>query len=68
MVYFRWKGHDLEAWICAYDFHNASLVYSGGDDCKLKMWDLRQGTTPSQTNSRLVDKLCLLTSYLTYRD
>ena len=35
------KQHDYEAWICTYDTWDPNLIYSGGDDCKLKIWDLR---------------------------
>ena len=38
-----WKGHSLEAWIIACDYVNPDILYSGADDCLLKMWDLRSG-------------------------
>ena len=33
--------HGFEAWICTYDYGNPNLIYSGGDDCKMKVLDVR---------------------------
>lgn len=47
----KWKGHSLEAWIVAADAESENLIYTGADDCLLKLWDKRMGLTrPSFTS------------------
>lgn len=49
----RWHAHDFEPWIAAFDCWQPSAIWTGGDDCKLKGWDLRQGCeTPTFVNKR----------------
>ncbi|XP_065898342.1 diphthine methyltransferase-like isoform X2 [Dysidea avara] len=36
-----WSAHEHEAWIVAADRWNTNIIYSGGDDCKLLVWDHR---------------------------
>ncbi|CAD5117942.1 DgyrCDS6685 [Dimorphilus gyrociliatus] len=38
------KGCDYEAWTIHSDIKDANIFYSGGDDCKFKMWDKRSMT------------------------
>ena len=38
------KIHDYESWITVFDSWNPDVVYSGGDDCKLFLRDLRDDT------------------------
>ncbi|KAF9526455.1 WD-40 repeat-containing protein [Crepidotus variabilis] len=48
-----WHAHDYEPWIAAWDYWDSNVIYSGGDDLKLKSWDLRQGfDQPLFTNKR----------------
>ncbi|OBZ79821.1 Diphthine methyltransferase [Grifola frondosa] len=48
-----WHAHDFEPWIAAWDYWNTNIVYSGGDDLKMKGWDVRQGfSQPTFVNKR----------------
>jgi len=41
----QWKAHDLEAWIVLINRHQPDVLYSGGDDCLLQCWDLRNSSS-----------------------
>jgi len=48
-----WHAHDYEPWIAAWDYWDPCVLYSGGDDLKLKGWDTRQGfSQPTFINRR----------------
>ncbi|KAK4685685.1 diphthine methyl ester acylhydrolase, partial [Tremellales sp. Uapishka_1] len=46
----EWSAHDYEPWITAFDRWSPCTVWSGGDDLKLKRWDLRDTSQPTATN------------------
>eukprot|EP00112_Aurelia_sp_Birch-Aquarium-sp1_P007182 Seg1783.1 transcript_id=Seg1783.1/GoldUCD/mRNA.D3Y31 product="Diphthine methyltransferase" protein_id=Seg1783.1/GoldUCD/D3Y31 len=58
----EWKGHDFDAWIVAKDISCPNLIYSGGDDCKLKTWDLRIPETAIHTSKAHSMGVCSIQS------
>lgn len=36
-----WKAHSFEAWTCAFDKWNPNVVYTGGDDTFMHVFDVR---------------------------
>ncbi|KAL7414708.1 WD40-repeat-containing domain protein [Mrakia frigida] len=60
-----WAAHDYEPWVASFDgWDGGNVVYSGGDDCKLKAWDVRtENDQPLWTNSRFdAGVTCIQTS------
>ncbi|KAI8853716.1 WD40-repeat-containing domain protein, partial [Chytridium lagenaria] len=47
----NWKAHDFEAWIAAFDAYDDNVILSGGDDGRLRRWDLRMNPPFSNLNS-----------------
>ncbi|KAI6654052.1 Diphthamide biosynthesis protein 7 isoform X1 [Oopsacas minuta] len=62
----QWKAHDYEVWITSRDNWNKDVVFSGGDDNKLRGWDLRLAGSASGcvfTSSRHVTGVCAIQSH-----
>jgi len=48
-----WAAHAHEPWCVAWNYWDTNIIYSGGDDLQLKVWDTRQGFEhPIITNKR----------------
>ncbi|KAJ3260963.1 hypothetical protein HK103_006918 [Boothiomyces macroporosus] len=48
----EWNAHDLEAWTVGFNYHDTSVLYTGGDDCMFKIWDIRDLNSPSLVNKK----------------
>lgn len=58
-----WHAHEYEAWITAFDKFDNNLVFSGGDDCRLKGWDIRDNTRPAFVSKRHQMGVCSIQSH-----
>jgi len=45
-----YNSHQYEAWVAAFDYFNHSVVYTGGDDCCMKIYDTREGGAGTRIN------------------
>ena len=59
----QWKAHEYEAWVTARDHWNVHLVYSGGDDNKLRGWDLRMPNSSVFTSHHHATGVCSVQSH-----
>ncbi|KAI9603041.1 hypothetical protein H4Q26_002351 [Puccinia striiformis f. sp. tritici PST-130] len=49
----RWNAHQFEPWTCGFDYWQPETILTGGDDCKLKVWDTRNSfVQPVLTNKQ----------------
>ena len=62
LVCSHWKGHEFDAWIAAHDSWCSNIIYSGGDDCKLKVWDIRIAGNPVHTSKAHSMGVCSIQS------
>ncbi|KAK2587407.1 hypothetical protein KPH14_003121 [Odynerus spinipes] len=46
-----WSSHEYEAWIAAFDYWDINMIYTGGDDCKFRRFDVRAGNKPTMSNT-----------------
>ncbi|XP_075217689.1 diphthine methyltransferase [Lycorma delicatula] len=47
---YHWKAHEFEAWIVSYNYSNTNVIYTGGDDCRLCVYDTRCTDSPVLTS------------------
>lgn len=47
-----WHAHDYEPWITSWDLWQPDTIWSGGDDLKLKRWDIRAPMAPTFVNKQ----------------
>jgi WD40 repeat protein len=46
----KMTGVAMPVWIVCFDPHSKSTLVTGGDDCIMKLWDIRQGIAPTHTD------------------
>ena len=49
----RFPAHEFEAWITSFDYWNPHVLYSGGDDCKFRKFDMRCDPATALLTSRV---------------
>lgn len=62
----NWKAHAFEAWTCAFDKWNPNVVYTGGDDTFMHIYDIRADEAQQTIKSR--SHIAGVTSLLSYSE
>lgn len=60
------QGQNMPAWIVEFDPHSKQRIISGGDDCQLKLWDLRLDCLRPTWSSRKCGQVRMHDIYLIY--
>lgn len=57
------KAHDAEVWVVSHNQWQPNLAYSGADDCRFKLWDVRRGSASIMTNSSHSMGVCTIQTH-----
>lgn len=61
-----WKAHSFEAWTCAFDKWNANIVYTGGDDTFMHVYDIRAADVQQTIKNKC--HMAGVTSFLSFSE
>lgn len=61
-----WKAHSFEAWTCAFDKWNPNIVYTGGDDTFMHVYDIRAPEAQQTIKNKC--HIAGVTSFLSYTE
>ncbi|EFI28615.1 WD-40 repeat-containing protein [Coprinopsis cinerea okayama7 len=64
-----WHSHDYEPWVTSWNYHDPNMLFSGGDDLTLKLWDIRNGfERPVMVNRKFEAGVTCIQSHLVDSD
>lgn len=61
-----WKAHSFEVWTCAFDKWNSNVIYTGGDDTFMHVYDIRAPEVQQILKSKC--HIAGVTSFLSYSE
>lgn len=61
-----WKAHSFEAWTCAFDKWNPNVVYTGGDDTFMHVYDIRAADVQQTIKNKC--HIAGVTSFLSFTE